>query len=243
MPATDKTTITTYVDDTTLLAANNYPMVASRHLQHHLNLQQQWYSKWKIKINQTKSVQVTFTTRRINCPKFSINSIKIPVKTDAKYLGLYLDQKLRWQKHVETKRQKLNLRLREMSWLLGRKSKLSIENKLLLYKCIIEPVWTYGIQLWDCTKPPKTKIIKRFQSKFLRLITNAPWYVSKLTLHNDLQIPFVIEDIHRLSTLYRQSVLGHNNRVVAENSNPPNARGRLRRQRLSDLPQPVDEKS
>jgi hypothetical protein len=89
-----------------------------------------------------------------------------------------------------------------MSWLLGRKSKLSIENKLLLFKCIIKPIWTYGIHLWGCIKPSYTKIIQSFQFKVLPLITNARWYVSNLTLHNNLQIPFVIEEIHRLSTLY-----------------------------------------
>jgi hypothetical protein len=44
-------------------------------------------------------------------------------------------------------------------------------------------------------KLSNTKIIRRFQSKVLRLIANAPWHISKLTLHNDLQIPFVIEEI------------------------------------------------
>jgi hypothetical protein len=33
-------------------------------------------------------------------------------------------------------------------------------------------------------------------------ITNAPWYVSNYTLHNDLQIPFITEEIKRYSTLY-----------------------------------------
>jgi hypothetical protein len=75
-------------------------------------------------------VQVTFTTKHIICPQV-INGIKIPVQTEVKYLGLYLDQKLTCRKLVKTKRQKLDLRLREMSWLLARKSKLSIENKLL----------------------------------------------------------------------------------------------------------------
>jgi hypothetical protein len=64
-----------------------------------------------------------------------IIGIQTPVQPEVKYLGLYLDQKLTWQKHVKTKGQKLNLKLREMSWLLGRKSKLSTENKLLLCKC------------------------------------------------------------------------------------------------------------
>jgi hypothetical protein len=45
------------------------------------------------------------------------------------------------------KRQQLNLKVRQMSWLLGRKSKLSLENRTLIYKCILKPIWTYGIQL------------------------------------------------------------------------------------------------
>jgi hypothetical protein len=86
-----------------LLAANNDPVVASQHLQHHINLLQQWYSKWKVEINQTKSVQVTFTTKHIICQQVTINNMQIPVQTELKYLGLYLDQKLTWQKHVKTK--------------------------------------------------------------------------------------------------------------------------------------------
>jgi hypothetical protein len=79
-------------------------------------------------------VQVTFTTKRIIYLQISINNMQIPVQTEVQYLGLYLDQDLTWQKQVKTKRQKLDLRLREISWLLGRKSNLSTENKLLLYK-------------------------------------------------------------------------------------------------------------
>ena len=32
--------------------------------------------------------------------------------------------------------------------LLGRKTKLSVKNKLLLYKTILKPIFAYGIQLW-----------------------------------------------------------------------------------------------
>ena len=31
--------------------------------------------------------------------------------------------------------------------IIGHKSQLSTENKLLLYKPIIKPIWTYGVQL------------------------------------------------------------------------------------------------
>jgi hypothetical protein len=93
-----------------------------------------------------------------------------------------------------------------------------------------------------CTKPSNKKVIQILQSKFLLSVTKPPWYVSNFTIHNDLQIQFVIEEIHRLSILYHQSVLGHNNRLVAEIINPPNVRRRLRRQWSSDLPQPADDK-
>jgi hypothetical protein len=79
-------------------------------------------------------------------------------------------------------------------------------------------------------------------SPVLALVTKAPWYVSNFTIHNDLQIPFVIEEKHRLSTSYHQSILGHN-RLVVEVTNPPTVTRRLKREWPSDLPQPADDKN
>jgi hypothetical protein len=118
-----------------------------------------------------------------------------------------------------------------------RESQIKIipENKLILYKSIIKPIWTYGIQLWGSTEPSNTQIIQRIQSKVLRAITNAPWYVSNPTLHIDLQVPCVTDEIRRLSLLYNQRLQGHNNKLIEEIRNPPNVTRRLKRQRPSDL--------
>jgi hypothetical protein len=40
-----------------------------------------------------------------------------------------------------------------------------------------------------------TKIIQMIQSKTLRLILNPPWYVSNKTLHEDLGVPYVEDEI------------------------------------------------
>jgi hypothetical protein len=58
-----------------------------------------------------------------------------------------LDDKLRWKAHVKKTREELGLKYKKMYWLMGRRSALSIQNKLMLYKQILKPVWTYGIQL------------------------------------------------------------------------------------------------
>jgi hypothetical protein len=76
--------------------------------------------------------------------------------------------------------------------------------------------WTYGFQLWGCTKPLNTKVIQRFQSNVLGSKTNAPWYVSNLTLHKDLQIPFVTEEIKKYSTIYHSRLIRHKTNQVTE---------------------------
>lgn len=149
-------------------------------------------------------------------------------------LGL-LVSKLTWKPHISAKKTQINNKIRQMHWLLGRKSKLRTENKVLLYKCIIKPIWTYGIQLWGCAKPSNTKIIQRIQSKILRIILDAPWYVSNKTIHDDSAIPLLEEEIGRISSNYFQKLPGHHNEEVSQLENPLTVHRRLKRKRPTDL--------
>jgi hypothetical protein len=85
----------------------------------------------------------------------------------------------------------MDLKAKEVNWLIGRKSHLTTDNKLLIYKAVIKPIWMYGCELWGCGSKTNIHIIQRFQSKILREIANGPWFVSNHTLHTDFQIPLV----------------------------------------------------
>jgi hypothetical protein len=111
-----------------------------------------------------------FTTRRETCPPVHINDVQIPQENHVKYLGRHLDRRLTWHTHNFAKRKQLGLSLTKVYWLLGRKSKLSTNNKLLINKVILKPIWTYVIQLWNTTSNSNIEILKRFQSKVLRLV-------------------------------------------------------------------------
>jgi hypothetical protein len=100
-----------------------------------------------------------------------------PQAEEVKYLGLQLDRRLTWHKHIFAKRKHLGIRLSKIYRLLDRKSKLSISNKLLAYKVIFKPIWTYGIQLWGSASISNIEILERFQREVLRMITDAPCYV------------------------------------------------------------------
>jgi hypothetical protein len=50
------------------------------------NILQEWLRLWKIKVNNTKLAQITFTTKRRTCPQVTINNAPIPGQTEVKYL-------------------------------------------------------------------------------------------------------------------------------------------------------------
>jgi hypothetical protein len=86
-------------------------------------------------------------------------------------------------------RKHLGITLTKLYWILGRKSKLNLSNKLLICKVAIKPIWTYDIQLWGTASTSNIEILERFQSKALHLITDAPWYVPNAIIRRDLQVP------------------------------------------------------
>jgi len=120
-----------------------------------------------------------------------MNNKSIPYSQTAKYLGMTLNTKLRWKVRVKEKREELGLKYKHMYWLMGRRSALSTHNNLVLYKQILNPVWTFGLQLWECTKPSNTAIIQRFQNKILRNLVDARWYVRNADLHRDFKMDMV----------------------------------------------------
>ena len=121
-----------------------------------------------------------------------------------------LDAKLRWKARVKKKLEELGLRYRKRYWLIGRNSSLSLHNKLLLYRQILKPVWTYGIQLWGCTKQSNIDIIQ-FQNKVLQNIVNAPWYIRNTDLHRDLEVDVVSSEIQRFTQEHEERLHHHEN--------------------------------
>ena len=126
-----------------------------------------------------------------------------------RYLGMTLDRRLTGEQHIVDKSEQLKDKLKKFYWLTGRRSNLSTQNKITLYKIVIKPVWTYGIQLWGTASNSNIEILQRFQSKTLRSLINAPWYVTNETIHGDLKIPTVKEEIYKSKSRYNARVNNH----------------------------------
>jgi hypothetical protein len=107
--------------DTEIVATDKNPTIESRKLLANLLAIQKWLKMWKMNGNGSKSTQVTFTIRKDTCPPVFINDVQLPQEGNVKYLGLHLDRRLTWHKHIFTKRKHLGITLTKMYWLLGHK--------------------------------------------------------------------------------------------------------------------------
>jgi len=121
-----------------------------------------------------------------------------------------------------------------MYWLLDSKSQLSIERKLLLYKAILKPIWTCSVQLWGTAANSNMEIIQTFQNKYLRIIVNTLWYVTNDTLHHDLNVPYVRDEIKKLSQRYADRLEEYPNTLAIDLMSDAETR-RLKRKLPQDL--------
>ena len=235
VPTSENHTTATFADDTAILAIGSTVKESTENLQNALNSIADWTKKWKISLNNQKSVHVDFANCEILYHPLYIDNIAIPHSNTAKYLGMTLDAKLRWKEHVKKKKTELQIKLSSLYWLLGRRSKLSVENKLLIYNQVLKPVWTYGIQLWGCTSQTNIASIQRFQYKVLRTIVDCPWYVRNPDLQRDIGILPVVNVIQQFATAHRLRLSTHVNDEASRLIQPGALPRRLRRRRPEDL--------
>jgi hypothetical protein len=127
LPTTADSITTTFADDTAVLTTHENPAIATHSLQTNLNEIQLWLKKWRMKVNETKSVQITFTLKKNTCPAVQLNNKQLTQPDEVKYLGINLDRKLTWRKHISTKRKQLDLKLCKLYWIMGQKLHLSLE--------------------------------------------------------------------------------------------------------------------
>jgi len=119
-------------------------------------------------------------------------------------------------------------------WILGRKSDLSIENKLLIYRTILKPSWTYGMPLWGTASNSNIELLQRYRIKILRATVSAPWCISNEVLHANFKVPTIREEITKFSVKYRDKTSSCPNKLESTLLEEEEPR-RLKRFKLRDL--------
>jgi hypothetical protein len=64
LPTSPESTTATFADNTAVVTMDSDPAIASQKLLTDLLANQNWFKKWRMKASESKSMHVTFTTRR-----------------------------------------------------------------------------------------------------------------------------------------------------------------------------------
>jgi hypothetical protein len=79
------------------------------------------------------------------------------------------------------------------------------------------------------------EILERFQSKVLRIITGAPWYVPNTVIKSDLRVPTVKQEVKHYSATCRQRLDVHPNSLAKTLFISQTCNRRLKRHYPADL--------
>jgi hypothetical protein len=110
----------------------------------------------------------------------------------------------------------------------------SLGSKVVLNKTVTKLIWTYGIELWGCASKSHVAKKQRSQSKILRMITNASWYVTNQTLHDDLKVPF-IKGVIQERSINHHDKLGNHSKAILQPQLEQQQRRRLKELWQADL--------
>lgn len=215
MPSDPNIHLALYADDTAFITSHNSFKLVFKSLQNYLHSYQLWLQQWRIKVNPGKCAAVLFCRRTIPTnTNFLLNNEIIPWTDSYKYLGVILDSKLIWRLQIEDTVRKSKAAKASLSYLLFRSSRLTIKNKLLLYKSFIRPVMTYGSIVWGCAAVTHLEKLQRIQNKTLSQIVSACRYVRMDTIHKDLKIRPFLPEIKRLAWKFHRGIIKINNPVL-----------------------------
>jgi hypothetical protein len=110
------------------------------------------FTKWKPRANIHKTEAIIITRRRpATPPPVCFQHTVIPWNTRVRYLGVTLDSKLLFTKHINSVTHRTSSSLLRLHPLLARDSTLTLTNKPTLYKLIIPSILSYAAPVWSNT--------------------------------------------------------------------------------------------
>lgn len=186
-----------YADDTGLMAVAKHTRTIINRLHGGLKMCQRYLKKWKIQLNATKTQAILFpfnkSPKRKPSAPLNFEGAEIKFTKTVTYLGMDLDEMLTFKSQAGRAAEKSSKALWSLYPLLSRKSKLSLRNKNLLFRCMIRPIMMYGCAVWHSAAKTHIKRLQVIQNKALKMINKLPWKYSTDQLHHDTKYDTVKE--------------------------------------------------
>ena len=127
-------------------------------------------------------------------PCFQVNGNEIDIVHETKYLGVMLDEKLKWNNQAKFLQKKMAQALGLLKYAKQFVHERALRN---MYLSIVEPNFSYCCSIWGCCSDTKLNILQKLQNRAVRIVTNSPFDSSAAPLLQRLGWMPVDKLIHR----------------------------------------------
>lgn len=231
IPKHQNTQLALFADDTAILTESTQIQQCNKYIQRHITELERYFEKWKIKINTNKTALTYFTHKKIKNIQPPITFYNNPINptTHTKYLGIQLDQRLKFNVHLKEIIKKAKAAIAALSPLLRYENPLPQKTKLNLYKIYIRPILLYGCPIYSNISKSNINKIQIIQNKVLRLILKKGMDTRIQDLHKISNLPYIEDKIYEIANKFFNHTIKLNQTTKHIASiNPENAPFRIK---------------
>lgn len=213
-----------YADDTALIFKGKQTPALLKSMEKGLKACHKYFQKWKVQMNSSKTQAIIFpynkSNRRNPTRNIQLGVTEIPISNDVTYLGVILDNKLNFRKHIESLAEKTIKASRSLYPLIGKNSFLSYKNKNLLYSGVLRPILTSTCPAWSKAAITHLRKLQVIQNKILKIINRLHWRFPTAQLHTLTGFETITEYIRKLTTSFEEKSRSSCHTLIVSSGEP-----------------------
>lgn len=204
-----------YADDTAIVFQEETWQLVFRAAECGLATIKHWLNSNLLTLNTDKTQYITFSMRHNNdifkhfnlkahcchnIPPINCNCPLLSRTTSLKYLGVMLDEHLRWMPHITL----LSSRIRKLTWIF-KKLRNALDTDLLasVYIAICQSVQTYCITAWGGTYKTHMILLERAQRSVIKVMTFKKYRYPTRDLYHTCKL-LTIRQLYILRVILRK---------------------------------------
>ena len=161
-----------YADNSTIVCHSKDSNQLETNVKSALSDASQWLQSNRLVVNPNKSnFLIIGNPSRTDgtCFNLSLNDVSISQCTNAKLLGIFIDDQLSWDSYIKHLLNKLAPKLGLLGWL-----SFTLPKHLLstLFLSIIQPHLDYYISVWGSCDQTKLQLLQKIQNRAARIVTS-----------------------------------------------------------------------
>ena len=190
-----------FADDTFIMYSSKKLKTIETVMNHELKLASKWLKLNKLSLNKDKTKLVIFHSIKKKFDKdilsIKIDGHKISIVDNVKYLGMYLDEFLSWEYHIN----QLSIKLSRANGILSKlRHYVPLNSLLQVYYAIFHSYLFYGCAIWGQASENLKDTIRILQKKCLRTITFSDFRCHSSPLFSSLKL-LKVDDIVKFNVL------------------------------------------